>query len=57
METFIVAYLLVWLGVVAFIARMGIRMRRLNQAIEDLNAQRESESVDGAPQFNESKAA
>ncbi len=38
MQTFIAAYVIVWLGVVAFMTRMALRQRRLEttiRAIED----------------------
>lgn len=44
METFMAAYALVWLGVMLFIARMGLRMRHLQRTIEDLQGGRGSDS-------------
>jgi CcmD family protein len=38
METFVAAYVLVWLGVVSFVARMGVRQRRLQQSVDALQA-------------------
>ena len=38
METFMAAYALVWLGVVLFVARMGLRMRHLQRTVEGLQS-------------------
>lgn len=38
METFAIAYVSVWFGVMLFVARMGMRQRRLQATIDDLQA-------------------
>ena len=44
METFIAAYMIVWLGVFLFMARMRLRMQQLEQALSDLQERQREES-------------
>jgi CcmD family protein len=39
MATFVTAYLLVWFGLLAYVARLGAKQRRLAEALESLQAQ------------------
>jgi CcmD family protein len=39
MDGFVIAYLVVWLGVVLFVCRMGAEQRRLSRALETLRMQ------------------
>ena len=36
MFTYLTAYLIVWVGIAAFVARLGIRQRILQRSIEEL---------------------
>jgi CcmD family protein len=36
MVTYLTAYLVAWLGVAAFVARLGIRQKLLKQSIQEL---------------------
>lgn len=38
METFVTAYLIVWLGLLLFVGRMQSRQRRLQSAIDSLES-------------------
>ncbi|MHB1037923.1 MAG: CcmD family protein [Pirellulales bacterium] len=38
MVAFVTAYLLVWCGVLGYLLRLGARQRRLEQAVESLQA-------------------
>ncbi len=49
METFMTAYVAVWLAVMLYVARMGIRQRRLQQTLDDLQAQIEQDVDSGEP--------
>jgi CcmD family protein len=42
METFFVAYTIVWLAVLGFVLRLGVRQRRLTRALESLEARMEA---------------
>ncbi len=39
MSGFVIAYLVVWLGVVGYLARLGDEHRRLSRALEALRSQ------------------
>jgi CcmD family protein len=41
METFIAAYLIIWLAVTAYVAMLGVRQRRLAALITSLHSQME----------------
>jgi CcmD family protein len=42
MDGFMIAYLVVWLGVVLYVGRMGAEQRRLSRALETLRSQVEA---------------
>ncbi len=44
METMAVAYGIVWLAVVLFVARMAIRQNKLRRSFESLKAQMQSQT-------------
>lgn len=44
MGTFMTAYMAVWLAVVLFIGRLGVRQRRLQRALDKLQEQLPDES-------------
>lgn len=39
MDTFVISYLVVWLAVAAYVARMGAEQRRLRRVVRDLEQQ------------------
>jgi len=39
MTTFLAAYIVVWLGVVVFVARLGKRQRTLQQSLDEIQEQ------------------
>ena len=39
MATFLAAYIVVWLGVAVFVARLGKRQRTLQQALDEIQEQ------------------
>ncbi len=41
METFVVAYLLVWLAVFLYVVRLDVRHRRISRKLEELEARLE----------------
>ena len=49
METFMTAYVAVWLAVMLYVARMGMRQRRLQQTLDALQAQIEQDIDSGEP--------
>ena len=54
MDPWVMAYLVVWLGVVAYLARLGARQRRLTRIVESLTAEaaeKENRSTGAPPAF------
>lgn len=49
MATFMAAYLAVWLAVVLFVGRLGVRQRRLQQALDTLQERLPDESNQTEP--------
>ena len=50
METFVVAYSLVWLAVFLYVVRLDVRQRRLSQRLEELETRWEEPRPDQQPQ-------
>lgn len=55
MEMFVAAYLVVWLAVVLYVARLGIHQRRLLDTVETLRLELERSADE--PEHPESMAA
>ncbi len=49
MGTFMTAYLVVWLAVVLFVGRLGVRQHRLQRALDALRQQMQHESSHSEP--------
>lgn len=49
METFVAAYLIVWLAVVLYVGRLHTRQRRLERALEALQLDREGSQGSEGP--------
>lgn len=50
METFVVAYLLVWLAVFLYVVRLNVRHRRLSRRLEELETRLEEPQASRQPQ-------
>ena len=50
METFVVAYSLVWLTVFLYVVRLDLRDRRLSRRLEELEARWEEQRPNREPQ-------
>jgi CcmD family protein len=50
METFVVAYLLVWLAVFLYVVRLDVRQRRISRKLEELEARLEEPRPNRQPQ-------
>jgi CcmD family protein len=60
MVTYLIAYLIVWLGVAAFVARLGIRQKLLRRSVEELQQKLrkiDSSTADAGNPSPESRAA
>ena len=49
MDTFIVAYSVVWLAVALYVYRLGARQRRLEEDLQRLRLQIEQSEIEDAP--------
>ncbi len=56
MGTFVVAYVVVWLAVALYVVRLGAAQRRIQRAIESLQAQWDRDEAENA-EDSPSKAA
>jgi CcmD family protein len=50
METFVVAYSLVWLAVFLYVVRLDVRQRRMSRRLEELEARWEEPRASPQPQ-------
>ena len=47
MQTFVTAYVAVWLAVMFYVGRMGLRQRRMQQTLDALQARIQQDADDG----------
>ena len=57
MNTFVVAYVVVWLAVLAFVARLGSRQRHLQNTVDVVQQRLEQTETSEAVESFHSKAA
>ena len=52
METFVTAYLALWLAVVLYVGRLGLRQRRLQQMVDALQEHLQRDACGDEPPTN-----